>query len=348
MRILYISGYDAWTQVSKGLEASHHLYGIHQLIERYEVRNDGSIYGVLKSNILKNGKGGEVDFYQWPSVKKDVCSHIRFLLKNEKKYDLIYDCLNRGSIWIGLLKRFGLLKARIITVLHHPSSYWITLFMAKSDAYIFFNNTYKEIAVRMRSALESKFYVNEWYPDTKWYQSVQKTDKFTDAFFIDNGKSERDRELMISVAQKEKIAIDYAGNSSQVQGYARSYKVGSCSHTDIAGKLKSYGCVVIPIKNFEGKIIGPLGITSFLDCIALGIPVITSDNTCFANEVKRYNLGISYRTGEAKDLADALQKMHNDVEFYQNCKKAILQYREGRTIDVYSNNLAQIINNVMS
>lgn len=34
------------------------------------------------------------------------------------------------------------------------------------------------------------------------------------------------------------------------------------------------------------------GEVDFLDCMALGIPVITSDNTCFAGDVEKYGLGI--------------------------------------------------------
>lgn len=347
MRILFISGYDAWTQISQGLEPSHHLYGIHQFIERYEKRDDGTIYGILRDGLFENCSYGEVDFYKWESVKKDVLSHLRFLSKEGKKYDLIFDCLNRGSVWIGLLKRMGIIKSKVVTVMHHPSSYRITLSIAKSDAYVFFNETYKDIALNIKKSIAFKYHVNEWYPDVNWYSKIEKKPCFTDAFFIDNGKSERDRETMLEGCQSNKIAIDYAGSINDTTGYARSYKTGSISHEEIVARLKSYGCIVIPIKKFKNQIIGPLGITSFLDAIAVGCPVITSDNTCFSKDVSTYGLGMIYNPGDLDSFVDALAKLSGDKEFWRKCRDNMREYSVGKNIEKYSDKLLEIFNSVL-
>ena len=138
MKILFVTGYDAWTQISKGIKPSHHLFGMHQLIDRYEKRNDGSIFGVLKKDVINGVSDGIVDFYIWESVRKDVMKHLLYMLKEGNKYDLIYDCLNRCSIWIGAFKLLGIFKPKVITTMHHPS-YKIGLNFSHSDAYIFFN-----------------------------------------------------------------------------------------------------------------------------------------------------------------------------------------------------------------
>ena len=346
MRILYISGYDAWTQISEGRKPSHHLFGMHQLIDHYEKRDDGTIYGILKKHTIKNIEKGEVDFYLWESVKKDILKHILFLIKESYKYDLIYDCLNKGSLWIGILKRLGIIKAKIITILHHPP-YYISLLLEKSDAYVFFNEKYKKIATKERKSLANKYYINEWYPDSSWYDKIKKKTGFTDANFIDNGKTERDREMMISTAENSKIAIDYASNTSQTMKYARPYKIDLSDYTDIAAKLKSYKAIVIPIKKFKKPTIGPLGITSFLDAIAIGCPVITSDNTCFAEDVLKNKLGITYLTGDKNSMESGLYKMQNDQSYYDECKKNMEKYREGKTIEKYACTLVEIINSIL-
>lgn len=35
MRILFISNYDAWERVGKGVMPSHHLFGINEMIDHY-------------------------------------------------------------------------------------------------------------------------------------------------------------------------------------------------------------------------------------------------------------------------------------------------------------------------
>ena len=349
MNILYITGYDAWTQISEGRKPSHHLYGVHELIDHYEKRENGSIYGVLKKDtIISSSDGGEVDFYIWPSVKKNIIRHMRFLIKNKNKYDLVYDCLNRGSIWIGILKRLGLFKGRVITMLHHPS-YKIALSLSKSDAYMFFNDDYIQIAKRECPKKKDKFYLNEWYPDTNWYNKHTNRKEFNvnNDVFIDNGKTDRDRDLMIKAAETQKIRIDYPGAIDAQEGYARTYKLDLSDYTGMANKLRTHCCIVVPIKKFNKEKIGPLGITSFLDCIALGIPVITSDNTCFAPDVKKYKLGCVYRTGDVDSLMHSLRVIKDDHEFYNQCVKNIEQYSNGRTIEAFNKKLLNIINKVM-
>lgn len=44
MKILFVTGYNAWDQISAGIKPSHHLFGMHQLIDHYEKRDDGTLY----------------------------------------------------------------------------------------------------------------------------------------------------------------------------------------------------------------------------------------------------------------------------------------------------------------
>ena len=346
MKILFVTGYDAWTQISKGIKPSHHLFGMHQLIDHYEKRADGSIYGVLKKNVINGVGEGIVDFYIWESVKKDVIKHLLYMLKEGNKYDLVYDCLNRCSLWVGVFKLLGIFKPKVITVMHHPS-YKIGLNFSHSDAYIFFNEEYKRIGISDCHRKRNIYYVNEWYPDTAWYDNINGVSSNVDAYFLDNGKTERDRALMISAANKAKVRIDYPGNENESSGFARMYKVDLSDYTEITKRMRAYRCLVVPVKKFKKEKIGPLGITSFLDCIALKLPVITSDNTCFADDVKKYGLGVVYKTGNEKSLEDAFIKMKEDREFYYQCCKNIEQYSNNKTIYEYGENLKRIFNSTI-
>ena len=89
----------------------------------------------------------------------------------------------------------------------------------------------------------------------------------------------------------------------------------------------------------------PCGLTSFMDAIALGMPVICSDNTAVAEFIQANDLGRVYTTGSIDSAIDAfLQMMDDDV--YSMCKRNMMSYRETHNIDVYSDRLFAILNNL--
>lgn len=47
MKILYLCNYNPWDKISEQKMPSHHLFGIHQLIKKYEHTSNG-IRGILK------------------------------------------------------------------------------------------------------------------------------------------------------------------------------------------------------------------------------------------------------------------------------------------------------------
>ena len=108
-RILFVCGYDdAWTQVSKGIKPSQHMFGLNEMIDRYTVDQKGTLHGHINAGNLFEDSC-EVDFYEWKSIKKDVLKHMSFFIKNRNKYDIIYDCLNRCSIWIGIFRKLNII-----------------------------------------------------------------------------------------------------------------------------------------------------------------------------------------------------------------------------------------------
>lgn len=342
MKILIVSGYAAWNKVSQNLMPSHHLYGIHEMVDYY-VEHGDSIRGILKSNLFD---GGYVDFYIWKGGKKNILPQIKELVKKSKHYDIVYDQLNRCSIFLGVLKKCGLYKTKLITVMHHPP-YDIQLKVADSDAYIFFNNDYLALAKSANYRKQDKYFVNEWAPDIEWYKRAEKDyiPAPTDARFIDTGKSRRDRKILLEVAEESKIRIDYAGELNQNDGFARSYCVDLKDDIGMIHRIMNYDVVLIPVQENKKNKIGPLGITSFLDCIALKKPVIASDNVCFAQEIETHRIGLLYKTGDKESFRNALKNISEDDCLYNELISNIEKY-EYRSVSDYSVVLSMIIENV--
>lgn len=341
MRILCVSGYAAWDKVSQRKMPSHHLFGIHEMIDHYE--NNNGLRGILKESVF--GEAGYVDFFLWKSGKKNILSQVKILLKMSKEYDLIYDQLNRCSIYLGMVKKLGMMNCKLLTIMHHPP-YAFQLKISNSDGYIFFNEDYKALAEKACPRKKKQYYVNEWMPDTKWYDEIPNDGFFqTEAFFIDNGKSRRDRECLIKAAEKARIRVDYAGIKSETEGYARAYSVDLKDDIGMVKRLRKYHAIIVPVLKNDKNKIGPLGITSFLDCIALELPIVASDNVCFAREIKENNLGVVYTTGAWKSLSAAMRELMDEKK-YDEYKKAIAEFKSEKTMKRYENKLYLIIENL--
>ncbi len=340
MKILCVSGYAAWNKVSKGQMPSHHLFGIHEMIDCYVDNENGEIRGILYD-------GGYVDFFIWKSGKNNIIKQVWKLLKLSREYDLIYDQLNRCSIYLGCLKKIGMLNCSLLTIMHHPP-YDIQLKISDSDGYIFFDEDYKLLAEKACLKKKNKYYVNKWFPDVSWYEKIEQAENNEEeVFFIDNGKSRRDRQILIEASKKSKIRVDYAGDKNDNEGYARAYCVDLKDDIAMAKRLKKYKAIIVPVLKNEKYKIGPLGITSFLDCIALRIPVIASDNVCFAKDIKKYNLGKTYKTGDASSLLAVMQEMVSNSEEYGNLKLSMEEYGKERNISKYSKELKKIITKIL-
>jgi glycosyltransferase involved in cell wall biosynthesis len=67
-------------------------------------------------------------------------------------------------------------------------------------------------------------------------------------------------------------------------------------------------CSVLVIPTPKGPVkYGPIGLTSLVDAIALGMPVITADNTVFAEIVEKEKIGLVYKSGDMSDLKRCMQ-----------------------------------------
>ena len=103
------------------------------------------------------------------------------LLQKSKNYDLIYDQLNRCSIYLGFFRKIGMLKCKLLTIMHHPP-YDVQLRVSDSDGYIFFNEDYRKLAETAYPKKKNKYFVNEWMPDIEWYDKIPASENFaTDA-----------------------------------------------------------------------------------------------------------------------------------------------------------------------
>lgn len=295
--------------------------------------------------------GGYVDFYcvkpysNYPNIIGMIFNAL-YVYKKSFQYDCIYDTLNTCSYILGKLKKARLLKTKLITIMHHPS-YRKQLQSGESDAYIFFEKCYYDEAVKDCPAKKQKYHVNEWWPDTEWYKNILKDNYETigKIDFIDNGKTQRDHELVIKSCDSAKMYC-LMPESNEVKGiYIKEYKMNLKDDIEQVFRNKMAKVMLVPVQK-QDKTLGPIGITSFMDAVALNMPIICSNNTCFSQYVIQNKLGIVYTAGNFEELVEAMKKF-NDNKYYVKCVSNMKKFSQGKSINIYSSKLENILKEVV-
>lgn len=139
--------------------------------------------------------------YLYFVIEKPSIRDILKLYIKSFKYDVIYEPVGVVGKYLGVFKRFFLLKPKLVRIIHHPP-FEKDLKYSKSDVSIFF--TQELLALAKKSVKDNrKMVVNYWYPDVEWYSKnmfMMSSEKKYD--FIDNGKTARDHDKFIRSMKK--------------------------------------------------------------------------------------------------------------------------------------------------
>lgn len=335
MRILFISNYNAWERIRDGVMPSHHLFGVNEMIDHFETPDSA----ILKSQF----GGGKIDF-----VKVANPSKIELLKLYAKclSYDVVYDVLTAVSKQFGVLNKFHLFRPRLVTVFHHPPFDKMMKY-AKSDCSVFFT---EELMNEARNCIKDNRQVvcNKWYPEKAWYdKNKQALDSKKVYDFLDNGKTARDHNLFIRcmrlmpnkraviVTDKMHIPTEYK-EGENVDLFFQD-KPNDLTMLQLCLKTK---VMVIPLEENK-KMLGPIGATSYMDAIALGMPVVTNEKAAFAKEIVDNGIGCLFKLNE-ESLAKALEQ---SLEKYDKLHNAMASFSEHHSIGKYTEILSKYLFN---
>lgn len=331
MKILFVSNYEPWKLVFKGLMPSNHLFGI-------------------KETLTKNGG---------VNIKVDYLKIRKFSIKNiiafyllASKYDVVYDTINVMSKYMGLIPKM-LRPFKIVTIMHHPP-FEKQLKYSNSDAYIFFSQELLDLGIQSCKKKTWKMYLNEWRPDFDYYRKEEFVDVEYD--FIDCGRTSRDHKTVVEalvMTQSKGLFFDKKRMQEQ-NDYILNEGINTFFYKDdfipdsIYIKLIRKAKVMILALPKTEKTLGPLGATVFIDALGLEMPLICSNNAYCSRVIIENGLGLVYRAGDIEEMAQCMEKMKNE-SFYQQCKINIKTYNLSHgSMKDYSKKVMSIINNVIN
>lgn len=328
MRVLYIADYSPYEKVKKGLMPSQHLFGFNELKDKDIHVTYKCIHGAdYKGNIFLELLHG---FYR--SVKYSFCG-----------YDIIFDAIPGLERSMGILKKLGILRQKYVCVMHHPP-FDTRMKMCKYDAMLFLDKgAYDEM--KEKYPKQAKYmYQNTWGPDLEFYKryitkfNYEISNPLT---FVSNGKTRRDHDLLVSASKGVNATTLIVCDEKSVpanydhQPNVKLHFQDKPDDVKMVHFLQTCSVMVIPTLP-SAKRIGCIGITSFMDALALGMPVIVGSNSVMVEIVNDYNCGLVYQAGNEESLRSCMSRFAENPSLVEEMGRNARKYAEEVNMQSYS------------
>lgn len=244
--------------------------------------------------------------------------------------------------FLAYLKALGLIKARLYTFVHHhgksaflPSSFDGLIYLSKNIK-LLEDNHYKQ----------NNSFLIDWNPELSFYQDtydkMYKTinERYGSPVFISTGKSYRNH-YMVKLACNElkckaiifdkHLKSDYYVTTEESKGYHYMLE-------------KMSGCAVniVPCR-IRGKDTSLCGLTSVIDGLALGMPLLMSDNTNISFNIEEEGFGLYYKADDLIDLKEKMQYMITHPHELEEMGKKARIFAEQHDYVEYGERLSDII-----
>lgn len=298
---------------------------------------------------IQNGHKVEVMCFKNSGGIKNKILNLFFCLQNIKyfnQFDIIIAFANPIIGWCALLKRFGIIKSHLYTFVHH-SHHHMELWNGYDEIF-FLSKQVMEITKKKYPKLAHKMTYIEWGPDLTFYESTYLNileNKNKKMCLISNGKTSRDLNLITNACNKINIPLIII--TDQVSGSSQAIVSGikgknAISYHDLLQYMRKSSISIIPIAKERSKN-SLYGLTSFLDALALGHPIIMSDNTNISVDIEKLKIGLIYKAGDESDFINKIMYMIEHPDYMKECSINARNYAENHSYNEYCQTLEKLI-----
>lgn len=283
-----------------------------------------------------------------------------FMLRNlfiilfcRQPFDVLYGTSFRGLELLVFLSALGIYRKPIVVwhhsaVIHSPSRIRKTvsrLFYKGFDELFFFNSYLMERSLETGKVSKEHMHLIHWGPDLEFYDHIKKEVTETRAAYVSTGKENRDFPTLIEGFKgcDAEIYI-YAPKSNGGKNYMHllgiqpdlpknihlNYVEGLIPY-ELAKKVAS--SMAVAVCCYQPPSQYTLGLTTLVEAMALGKPVLCSDNPYWEIDVEKEGIGIKIPYGDSSAWTEAVKWMSEHPE------EAISMGEKGRKLAETSYNL---------
>lgn len=297
---------------------SEHKFSPHFLYGATRLKDNGIDVVYHKSDIHLS---------RWLSMLRSMW----LILTSKEHFDAIYATHYKGLELIVLLRALHLYRRPII-VWHHqpvitPKSKWREwlgrLFYRGFDRMIFFSDKLVADSLRSPKARPDRVVLGHWGADIDFYDrliSKEATNAFT---FISTGKELRDMPTLVNAFNRAGAPLDiFVGRNMggvnyeqvfaglQFQPNVNLHDTQRLGYYELSVKVSRASCVVICCKESKYTV----GLTTLVEALALGKPIICSRNPQFPIDVQQQGCGISVPYYDVEGWTKAINYMSTHPE----------------------------------
>ena len=256
----------------------------------------------------------------WHSVRPRTARWSRVLaatwgiLTHYRSYDVVYASHHEGLDVIALLRALHFFCKPLVVWHHQPVAtapqWWVERLGRVAyrgfDKLVFFSQKMADDSLLSRKLSPDRAVVGHWGADIDFYVRLAATARRRSGF-ISTGKELRDMSTLTAAFNAEGETLDiYVGRKVGDTDYERYFsehtpkpniRVHYCSAFDPSGlaeRVNAAACVVICCRETRYTV----GLTTLVEAIALGIPVICSRNPQIPIDVDAARCGISVPYGD--------------------------------------------------
>lgn len=238
----------------------------------------------------------------------------------QSRFDVVYAACQSETWLLSRLRVLGLFRRPIVAVIHHPISGRVRgghMLVKGHDRLLFLSRLAHEHAVKSWSDVARRAEVLPWGVDLSFYDGQPAwAHPYGENYFVSAGKANRDHQLLADCAAKGRHQTLIVSSEATRPQHADPAWVTVVS--DRSGHALSYGqltsvyrsarVVVIPMLHVEGL----AGLTSLLDAIACGKPVIMTRNASVDIDIEALGFGIWVAPHDEAALQQAMDKLAAD------------------------------------
>lgn len=307
LRIAVLNDYsilEALALAGQGLYPAHHSWGV-SAFEALGLRTGPAPFS--GTGLLASFKS------QWA------------LWRQQRDYDVVYSACQSETWLLARLRRWGLFGRPIVAVVHHPINGRLRggrAFVTGHDQLLFLSREACAHAVRLYPEHAGRCQTIDWGVDLDFYdRAAPAPHPHGSGYFVSAGKANRDHDTLARVAadgahatvvicseatRPRHDASPHVTVLSEASGHGVSY-------VDLVGIYRDARAVVIPLQQVHML----AGLTSLLDAMACGKPVIMTRNTFIDLDIEALGFGLWVPAGDAAALAAAMDRLAKDDELAQ-------------------------------
>lgn len=251
--------------------------------------------------------------------------------------NIIYSALPGYTIIFALCKKLGIRRYQLISIVHHPTSF--ILFPECYDKLIFISPVVHKIFEDKYPHLKSHFEYLFWGGDMDFY-SYHKIKRPLKYDFISAGKTLRDYSLFFNGLSSLSCKYIAIGSRNSQQN-----EISYSSLMQLYNESRFVVIPILPLGDFPSVL---SGLTSFLDAICLGLPVLISDNTLIGIDVEKEGMGYIYKAGNEDDFICKSERMlATTSEEYLTMRKKCMDFALKNSCKKFNSKLIEIINDII-